>query len=303
MNSKCEHFIPKLKEKTRFNSYVKNHFQVLPSNKSIRKAIESGYFKINGRIAETGTWVRGGELIEFYPPEESEEKVYEIKLDILYEDQYLAVIEKPPGLPVNGHYFRTVEKALPFNLDLNRREGVFFRPRAVHRLDAQTSGLLMVSKEHEAHMVLSQEFERREVKKEYMAITHGLITGGGEVDLPIEGRPAISQFTPITHVNSLKNGHLSLVKLIPITGRTHQLRIHMAHLGHPIVGDLLHGDNTFRGKGLFLSAVSVTFKHPVTGKETKIEKKMPEKFTSLLKREARRWEKYKGHGSYTFPSS
>ncbi len=296
MNSQCKHLVPELKEKARFSDYVRANFQVLPSSKSIKKAIKSGYFKLNGRIAQTGLWVEEGELIEFLPPKESNERVFQTELQILYEDQYLAVIDKPAGLPVNGHYFRTVENALPFNLSLNSSEAVFFKPRPVHRLDSQTSGLLLVSKEHQAHIDLSRQFEQGVIKKEYLTIVQGLVNEGGEIDLPIEGRPAISRFAPLKNVPSLKNGHLSLLKLIPITGRTHQLRIHLARMGHPIVGDLLHGErgNTFRGKGLFLSAVSLSFNHPMTNEKITVEREMPDKFNSLLEREARRWDKYNG---------
>jgi len=294
-NSNFIHTVKTITSNTRFSDYVIEHFPVLPSKKSIKNAIKSGCFTLNGLTATTGMWVQNGDVIKYNPTEKSEPKKYELKLDVIYEDDDLAVINKPAGIPVNGHYFKTVENALPFNLKETASENQYFKPRPVHRLDSQTSGLLIISKTHKAHMNLSKQFETGEVKKEYSAVVQGLVEESGMIDSPIESREAKSIYNPVRSTNSIKNGHLTLLRLKLLTGRTHQLRIHLAEIGHPIVGDKLHGeeDNTFTGKGLFLASVKIQFKHPSSGNDMKFEIDIPGKFESLLSREDRRWRRLK----------
>ncbi len=292
----AKHKVNEIQKPYRFSDYIIEFFPVLPSGKSIKKAIKDGCFTLNGTTAGTGTWVNEGDIIEFTPPQKPDAKNFSLKLEIVYEDEDLAVINKPSGIPVNGHYFRTVENALPLNLSVTSSDDGYFSPRPVHRLDSQTSGLLIISKNHRAHIALSRQFENGETKKEYAAVVHGLVESGGTVDSPIDGREALSVYEPIKYAESLKNGHLTLLRLGLHTGRTHQLRIHLSMINHPIVGDRIHGnpESTFTGKGLFLASVGIAFTHPSTGKRMEITIEIPKKFESLLSREERRWRRYNG---------
>ena len=124
----------------------------------------------------------------------------------------------------------------------------------------------------------------------------GSVPEEGTVFLDVDNKKATSNFSLIRRVNSLRNGTLSLIELTPVTGRTHQLRVHMAHIGHPVVGDKLYGEkgNTLMHKGLFLASVEIEFTHPVTGEEMRIRIDEPEKFNTLMDREQRRGGKYNG---------
>ena len=132
--------------------------------------------------------------------------------------------------------------------------------------------------------------------KRYCAVVMGMVATAGTVDEPVNGLPADSRYAPIKTVPSLRSGHLTLVDLFPATGRTHQLRIHMAAIGHSIVGDQKYGKagQVLKGKGLFLAAVELRFPHPVDQREMTVSIDTPPKFESLLRREQSRWEKFNG---------
>jgi 23S rRNA-/tRNA-specific pseudouridylate synthase len=165
--------------------------------------------------------------------------------------------------------------------------------RPVHRLDMPTSGLLLVAKTASALMKLGQMLEKREIQKKYYAIVGGNLLGSGKITIPIDDQKSISYYQFISQCHSLKMQWLTLVELSPFTGRTHQLRIHMANHGFPIVGDQQYGDGPLlKGKGLFLAAVELSFLHPATNEAIKIKIKQPKKFNDLMEREERRWEKY-----------
>jgi len=167
-------------------------------------------------------------------------------------------------------------------------------PRPVHRLDYSTSGLLLIAKTAGAQVFLGQRFEGRDIHKRYCAVVMGKLESEGQVDEPISGLPSSSRYVPVETVPSLRSGHVTRVDLYPVTGRTHQLRIHMAAIGHPVVGDPKYGQagNTLKGKGLFLAAVELRFPHPSTQQEMTVSIDAPPKFYALLQREQTRWEKF-----------
>jgi RluA family pseudouridine synthase len=289
-----EHIVPSGIERARLSDYVVGIFPTLPSKKGVKKAIARGEVLVDGEITTTGLWVKPGQKIELLETRRNAPKEYLLDIEVVYEDNFLAVINKPAGIPVSGNQFRTIQNALIGNLNYSSEEDALRWPKPVHRLDNPTSGLLIIAKTAQALMKLGHLFEQREIKKKYVAVVMGELTKKGNVDSKIDGLDAFTQFEKMKSVPSLKNGFLSLVELYPETGRTHQLRIHMAEIGFPIVGDKIHGSegNVLNGKGLFLAATSLIFKHPITQEEITINIDPPLKFDALLNREKRRWEKY-----------
>jgi len=179
------------------------------------------------------------------------------------------------------------------NLKISTAVDAFELPRPVHRLDYATSGLLLIAKTTSANIALSRQFENKTIQKRYQAIVIGkLAAQKGEIEEAIEGKSAITKYQVKQTSPSLKTGHLSLIDLYPLTGRTHQLRIHMANLGHPILGDqLYHGDKPLlQGKGLFLCAVELNFEHPFNKGRMNFRIDAPNKFTYRLEQEKRRWK-------------
>ena len=290
------HTVKEVNSNTRFSEYVCGLFPALPSRKSVKKAIKSGRVLLNGKPAETGRYIKKDDVIDLAGPVVSPHKPHVLLLDVLYEDDYIAVINKPAGIVVSGNRFRTIENALCDNLYPSTLPDALSWPKPVHRLDSQTQGLLLIAKTAQVHMHLGQLFENRQVEKVYRAVVAGTVTGSGTIDFPVEERDAVTEYRGIRTVQSLKNGSVSLVELHPRTGRTHQLRIHMSRIGHPVMGDVLYGEpgKTMRHKGLFLAAVGLSCIHPVTEKIIDIHIDDPPKFHSFMQREQRRWEKYHG---------
>lgn len=219
-----------------------------------------------------------------------------IPLNIIYEDQYLAVINKPAGLvvhPAPGNYEHTLVNALLFHFkelsDINPQ-----RPGIVHRLDKETSGLLVIAKNNDAHLALTRQFSSHTIKREYVALVKGKMEFDENIiELPIGRHPykrknmavAFSQNSKYakTFYRTVKRANdVSLVELKPWTGRTHQLRVHLAFIGHPILGDTKYGkNNTFNR--LALHAKSIAFIHPHTAKLVEFFCDMPKEFEDFWK--------------------
>ncbi len=288
------HIVPEGVAGTRFSDYACEITRSLPSRKAVKKAIKRGEFLIDGRKAETGDRVRPGQKIELIDPDVKKPKPYRLSLNIVYEDDHLAVIDKPAGVPVNGNRFKTVENALPYNLAPSAEADAMKRPRPVHRLDASTGGLLLCAKTAHAMMELGRQFEGRSIRKRYRAVVIGRLPESGRIVQPLEGREAVTEFSALRYVPSLRNGWLTLADLVPHTGRMHQLRKHLADYGFPIMGDSIYGSpgQVLRSKGLFLCAVELSFTHPTDGRPVTVQIDEPEKFGALLDREQRRFEKY-----------
>ncbi len=291
----CEaHRVPAGVHGVRLSDYARTAFPMIASRKAAAKAIKRGELRINGEPAQSGDWVETGQLLEWIESQQAVPKVYRLPLEVLFEDDHLAVVNKPPGIEVSGNKFKTLENALSGSLAPSAQPDALAWPRPVHRLDYSTSGLVLAAKTAAAQVFLGQQFEERKIHKRYRAVVMGKLEASGQVAESINGMPAQSEYTPVETVPSLRSGHLTLIDLFPLTGRTHQLRIHMAAIGHPIVGDQKYGepDNILKGKGLFLAAVELRFPHPTTHCEQVVSIETPPKFTSLLKREKARWEKF-----------
>lgn len=288
------HIVPEEIERIRFSDYAFKVFGAHSSRKGIKKAIKRGEIRINGQIAPTGIWMQSGFQMDWVDLEENLPKAYDMFLEVLYEDETLAVINKPAGINVSGNQFRTIENALSENLSPSTAPDALKWPRPVHRLDNPTSGLLLIAKTAKARIKLGQQFEEKLIEKKYQAIVTGEIAEEGAIELPVDGKAAQTAYACLEKVRSLKNDWLCLVNLYPKTGRTHQLRKHLAGIGHPIMGDQLYGPagKVFKGKGLFLAAVALQFSHPDTQELVQVAIDTPPKFGALLSREARRWKKY-----------
>lgn len=283
-----------LKEKTRLYDYLINRFEQLPSRKSVKKAIDKGLVMVNGEVKNTGFWLSENDLITLHENINSKPKPYHLALDIVYDDDYLTVINKPAGISVSGNQYRTIQNAIIDQLPFSSQSDALNWPKPVHRLDNQTSGLLIIAKTAKAIVALGNMFKENKIHKTYHAIVCGQLKGGGVINSPIDDLASETSYETLKIVSSLKNKFVSLVKVSPKTGRTHQIRKHLQSIGHPIMGDKLYGEakNVLKGKGLFLTSTGVSFSHPIKKNEITIEIDIPYKFSSLLKREQRRWDSF-----------
>jgi len=288
------HQVPEDVSRIRFIDYARQIFTIIPSRQGIRKAIKRGEILIDGKPAEYGRWILSGMLLELIENETTIPKIFPLKFDAIYEDEYLAVINKPAGFPVSGNRFKTIENALLNNISISNEPDALSFPKPAHRLDALTSGLLIIAKTTSSRIELGKLFENKEIKKRYRTIVMGKIVDEGTIDSPIGEQKAITKFKLVKTIPSLRSKWLSLVDLWPQTGRTHQLRIHLAGNGNPILGDKMYGEkhHVLKGKGLFLSAVELEFLHPITKEKLNLIIEEPNKFRIHLDREQKRWEKF-----------
>lgn len=288
------HIVPEGVEEIRLYDYAQQIFPTMPSRKGIKKAIAREEITVDGEKTTTGWWVKPGQKIELLESNINPPKAYNLALEVVYEDEYLAVINKPAGISVSGNQFRTIQNALIGKVKASKEADALRWAKPVHRLDNPTSGLLIVAKTAKALMKLGQQFENKEIKKKYCAIVIGQLPESGVIDFDIDGLTSLTDYKLGKIVPSLRNEYLSLVELSPKTGRTHQLRIHLSKLGFPILGDKLYGKEgeILKGKGLFLSATALQLNHPITSEVLTIEIETPYKFNALLERETKRWEKY-----------
>ena len=286
-------------ENVRLDSYIAKSKNEL-SRTMIQKLIEDGNILVNGTKKKISYKVQKGDIIELNIPEPKETgiKAQDIPIEIIYEDNDIIVVNKPKGMvvhPANGNPDGTLVNAV-MALCKGSLSGIGgeIRPGIVHRLDKDTSGLLIIAKNDLAHINMSEQIKDRNVKKIYIALVKGNI-GENEatIDMPIgrstkdrkkmavrkDGKQAI------THFKVLKRYYdYTLLEVKIDTGRTHQIRVHMAEIGHPVVGDMVYsnGKNEFGVEGQMLHAKSLDFKHPITGKEMHLEAELPNYFKEVL---------------------
>lgn len=193
------------------------------------------------------------------------------------------MVHKPAGIQVSGNSFKTVANALSQNLNRSRLLDAAI-PQPVHRLDYATTGILLAGKTSSSIRELNKLFEDKAITKTYYAITIGAMEKDGIINSPISDKQSTSHYRVIESVASERFGQLNLVELKPATGRRHQLRIHLASIGNPILGDKDYGTEglILNGKGLYLHAYSLAFQHPVAKKAVYQQDKLPDRFKKLF---------------------
>ena len=277
-------------------------FPSLGSPTAARKRRRAGLLLQNDVWVEQAGVVVPGDRLRLLPVPDRAPRT-QLPLQVMYEDDEVAVVFKPAGLRTSGPGPRTLVAALSHNLSPTGRFDPLPRPHPVHRLDDRTAGLVICAKTRTAARALGADFEERRVQKRYEAVVIGRLEGGGRVDAPVGGKPSASRWAAVQHVPSRKLGWLSLVSLWPETGRTHQLRVHMAGLGHPLLGDGLYtaGVANVLDKGLFLFALGLEFSTP-SGERRVVSAPRPSKVDTRLRWEAREWLASRGLSRWIPPS-
>jgi 23S rRNA pseudouridine1911/1915/1917 synthase len=270
------------------------------SRNQAQDMLKSGEILLNGSQTKPGNRLKGGEVIHitFRSVEAPNQLIpTDLNFPVIYNDQHIIVINKPSGMVVHpgaGKEKETVVSALLGFTQLSPI-GAPLRPGIVHRLDKGTSGIMLLAKSKEAHQKLAADFSRHDIGKEYLAIIQGhIVNTKGRIEVAIErdkihrkrmqvtspekGRMAISHFEVLEYLNGA-----TLVKVNILTGRTHQIRVHMAFTGHPLVGDTTYGGRPLPGyPGLFLHSRHLAIKHPITAKPLIWQAKPPESFCQAL---------------------
>lgn len=278
------HNVPALQHNERLQDYAVGIFRTIISRKGIKKAIKSGLVTVNSEKGYTGDWIVGGEVIELYRDPNLKKPGIDLFLEVLYEDDHLAIIFKPAGILVSGNKKFTIENALSFNLTRSHQPDALPYPEPIHRLDYPTTGALLIGKTTSTVIALNRQFENRAISKFYIVVVTGTINDFGIITADIDGKPSKSEYKKLAAIPSVKYEFLNLLELVPHTGRRHQLRKHLAGIGNPIFGDALYdkeGKNV-KGKGLYLHAFSLKFDHPVTEEKIFIRAPLPKKFSNLF---------------------
>lgn len=290
-------------DKLRLDSYIAKKDESL-SRSMIQKLLEESKITVNGNVVKASYKVQVGDRIqiEIEPPKEVKLEAQDIPIDIIYEDDDIIVVNKPKGLvvhPANGNPDGTLVNAImAICKDSLSGIGGELRPGIIHRLDKDTSGLLIVAKNDRAHINMSEQIKDRKVKKTYIALVRGTITENeATINMPIgrstkdrkkmavtkNGKEAITHFKVLNRYTTSKASY-TLLEIKIDTGRTHQIRVHMAEIGHPVVGDMVYsnGKNEFGVIGQCLHAKRLEFCHPITGKEMSFEAPLPEYFENII---------------------
>jgi len=242
------------------------------------------YVTVNEVVATSATFINGGETIRLTIPEKAEQrKKLTFPLQVLFEDEYLAVIHKPAGILISGNSFKTIANALVQNIKRSNLPDATI-PQPVHRLDFETTGVLLVGKTSSSIQALNKLFENKLVQKIYFAIAIGKMEVHGKITSEVDEKQSVSDYKRIKSVPSERFSQLNLVELKPTTGRRHQLRKHLSSIGNPILGDKVYGtkDLILNGKGLYLHAYSLSFVHPFTNEKVHFEDELPERFNKIF---------------------
>ena len=287
-------------EQTRLDTYVASIRKDL-SRMTVKRLTEEGNIVVNGNKVKISYKVQPNDIIEINEPKAKELlelKAQNIPVEVIYEDADIIVVNKPKGLvvhPANGNWDGTLVNAI-MSICKDSLSGIGgeIRPGIVHRLDKDTSGLLIIAKNDKAHINMSNEIKNREVKKVYYALVRGIVPENeATINMPIsrskkdrkkmavskDGKEAITHFKVIERFNKY-----TLLEVKIDTGRTHQIRVHLSEIGYPVVGDEVYsnGKNEFNVHGQLLHAKTLDFKHPITGKQMHLEAELPEEFKNVL---------------------
>lgn len=283
-------------EGVRIDKYLAEKTEI--SRENITKMIKDDFIFVNNKKVKSSYKVELNDLIEikegYIKP--ITVKAKKMELDIVYEDEYLMVINKPSGLvvhPGNGNYDNTLVNGLMYYTNNLSDIGEEFRPGIVHRLDKDTSGLMLVAKDNKTHELLSDDFKNKRIYREYIALVDGVIqTQKATIDAPIKRSKdnfekmavASGGKKAITHLEVLKKyPKNTLIKLVLETGRTHQIRVHLAYIGYPIHNDPVYNNKKSDEFGQFLHSRYIKFIHPITNKVLEFEEDVPKEFSSYLK--------------------
>ena len=296
-----EFVVKKEEENNRIDRYLSEKSKDF-SRVAIQRWIEEEKVLVNGKKTKPSYKVQENDKIsmEEEKPKEIELKAQEIPLEIIYEDNDIIVVNKPKGLvvhPANGNPDGTLVNAImAICKDSLSGIGGEIRPGIVHRLDKDTSGVLIISKNDKAHINLSEQIKNHEVEKTYWALVRGIVKENeATIKMPIgrstkdrkkmavtkNGKEAITHFKVLERY---VQDNCTLLEVKIETGRTHQIRVHLSQIGYPIIGDTTYsnGKNKWGIEGQCLHAKSLKFKHPITGKEMYLEAELPEYFKDLL---------------------
>lgn len=278
----------------RIDTYLASQLSL--SRSKIQKLIKNNLITVNDKIVNANYIVKENDKIQVNDDLDYEIKVEpeNIPIDIVYEDDDLLVINKESGMvvhPAPGHYEKTLVNALLYKFDLKSGEKI--RPGIVHRLDKDTSGLMLVAKNEFIHEKLSKMIGNKEVERHYLAIVDGVIKNdSGTIDAPIGRDQNNRQKMSVTDINS-KNAithfkvlerykNNTLIECILETGRTHQIRVHLAFIGYPVTNDPLYSKKKATEFGQMLHSKSIKFNHPRTNKELYFEQEIPQEFKEKI---------------------
>lgn len=271
------------------------------SRTAVQRLIDEDKIIVNGKKIKASYKVQIGDIIEIEEskPKEIDLKAQDIPIEILYEDRDIIVVNKPKGMvvhPANGNPDGTLVNAImAVCKDSLSGIGGEIRPGIVHRLDKNTSGAIIIAKNDKAHINLSEQLKNHEIKKTYIALVRGVVKeNNATINMPIgrskkdrkkmdvdkNGKEAITHFKVLKRYKDC-----TLLEINIETGRTHQIRVHLSHIGYPIIGDEVYsnGKNKWNIEGQCLHAKSLDFKHPITGKNMHIEAPIPEYFENIIK--------------------
>ena len=249
--------------------------------KGIRKRIQSGHIKLDGQTVASNTEVRSGQEVTLWSEDQRGAK-FDYPLEILYVDDYMAVINKPSGLLVSGNAHRTVQRALGSIMPSTHLADALDIARPVHRLDKGTSGVLIVARTASALRILSRQFENQQIQKKYEAIVTGHVSSDGNIKEPVDGKPSETNYHCIQKYAKNSGILFSHVEIRPRTGRRHQIRVHMSSLGHPILGDGLYGESSIDARRLMLHATCIKLSHPDDGRPCTFTAALPAVFLRML---------------------
>ncbi len=296
-----EFIVEKEKAGKRLDAYLSLENNSI-SRTMIQKLIDENHIMVNEKVTKASYKVAEGDRItlEEVKPKEISLKAQDIAIDVIYEDKDIIVVNKPKGLvvhPANGNPDGTLVNAI-MAICKGSLSGIGgeIRPGIVHRLDKDTSGIIIIAKNDEAHIKLSEQIKNREVKKTYIALVRGFVKENeATINMPIGRSPKDRKKmavvkngkNAITHIKVLERfNNYTLLQVNIETGRTHQIRVHLSQIGYPIVGDYTYsnGKNEFGIVGQCLHAKSLKFRHPITNEEMYLEAELPQYFKDVIKK-------------------